>query len=164
MRIDRNGTWYYHGSPIGRKELVRLFATVLRRDEDGEYWLVTPVERARIQVEDVPFLAVELDTHGDGRGQVLTVRTNMDEWVVIDARHPVRVVVNPVTSEPTPYVRIRDGIEARVARPVYYEMVDLGTEERTGKEKTGTDHIFGIWSSGEFFPLGSLDDDPCSGA
>lgn len=152
LRIDRNGTWYYQNSPIGRKELVRLFASVLQRGEDGGYWLVTPAERGRVEVEDAPFLAVELTVTGRGGDQILTLRTNIDETVTIDSEHPLRVAVNPETGEPSPYVTIRPGLEARVARSVYYELVGLGVEERSG-----SDHIYGIWSKGAFFPLGRLD-------
>lgn len=155
LRIDRNGTWYYQGSPIGRKELVRLFASVLRRGEDGDYWLVTPAEMGRVEVEDAPFLAVELTVTGRGGDQILTFRTNIDETVTIDSEHPLRVVVNPQTGEPSPYVTVRPGLEARVARSVYYELVGLGVEERSG-----SDHIYGIWSKGAFFPLGRLDGGP----
>lgn len=155
LRIDRNGTWYYQGSPIGRKELVRLFASVLRRGEDGGYWLVTPAEMGRIDVEDAPFLAVEITVAGHGCDQVVTVRTNIDETVTIDSEHPLRVVVNPETGEPSPYVTVRPGLEARVTRSVYYELVGLGVEERSG-----SDHIYGIWSKGAFFPLGRLDGGP----
>jgi hypothetical protein len=155
IRIDRNGTWYYQNSPIGRIELVRLFASVLKRGEDGGYWLVTPAEMGRIEVEDAPFLAVELSVAGHGRSQALSLRTNIDETVVLDSAHPLRIAVNAATGEPAPYVTLREGIEARIARSVYYELVDLGVEERFG-----SDHIYGIWSRDAFFPLGRLDGKP----
>lgn len=151
MRIDRNGTWYYHGSPIGRKRLVKLFATVLKREADGRYVLETPVEKGRIQVDDVPFVAVELAATGAGEEQVLTLRTNLDEFVTVDAGNPIRVALDPETGHPVPYVHVRDGLEARIARPVYYELVELGMERRQGK-----DHLYGVWSKGEFFTLGEL--------
>ncbi len=151
MRIDRNGTWYYHGSPIGRKELVCLFASVLRRYPDGSYWLVTPAEAGRVEVEDAPFVGVELFVSGSGRDMVLSVRTNVDEVVTIDAAHPLKMVAED-GGEPIPYVEVRDGIAARLTRPVFYELVALGTEE-----KAGADPLFGIWSRGTFFPLGSLE-------
>ena len=93
MCIDRNGIWYYHGSPIGRKELVKLFTTVLRRDEAGAYWLITPAEMARITVEDAPFLAVELSTIGEGSDQAISLRTNIDKIVNVDGDHPLRVLL-----------------------------------------------------------------------
>ncbi len=151
IRIARDGTWYYQNSPIGRKSLAKLFSTVLRRDEDGDYWLVTPVERGRIEVEDAPFVAVRLAVAGTGRDQVLTMETNLDDSVTIDAEHPIRVVHDPETREPTPYVLVRGRLEARIGRAVYYELVELGVE-REG----GSGHIYGVWSSGEFFPLGQL--------
>ena len=119
MRIDRNGTWYYRGSPIGRLALVRLFSTVLRRDADGVYWLTTPVENGRIEVEDAPFIGVELIAEGAGRNQIIHVRTNFDDLVRLDSEHPLRVVHDPVSGEPRPYLYVRKGLEARLARAVY---------------------------------------------
>ncbi len=151
IRIGRDGTWYYDGSPIGRKPLVKLFASVLRREDDGEYWLVTPVERGRIEVEDVPFVAVELSVDGTGEDQALNLRTNLDDIVTVDAQHPLRVVHDPKSGAPTPYVLVRDGLEARISRAVYYELVELGV----GRETDG-DHVHGVWSKGHFFALGTL--------
>ena len=155
MRIDRNGVWYHHGSPIGRKELVRLFSTVLRRDEAGDYWLITPAEVGRIEVEDAPFMAVELTTSGAGADQILRLRTNVDKIVTVDADHPIRCAIDPETGEPSPYLVIDGGVEARIARAVYYELVALGTEERHNGETS-----FGVRSCGAFFPLGKLDGGP----
>jgi hypothetical protein len=152
ITIARDGTWYYRGSPIGRMPLVRLFSTVLRRDEDGTYWLVTPAERGRIIVEDAPFVAVELTVRGTGREQQLIFRTNVDDTVAADAEHPLRVVNDPATEEPNPYILVRNGLEARLSRPVFYELVELGSEERVGDAT-----LFGVWSKGKFFPLGRLD-------
>jgi hypothetical protein len=155
MRIALDGTWYYHGSPIGRKELVRLFASVLRRDEAGDYWLVTPAERAPVRVDDAPFVAVRLERTGAGRHQVLTLHTNLDEAVNLDARHPLRVVTDAETGEPRPYVGLRDGLSALVNRPVFYELVGLGVEEQRSGEA-----VYGVWSAGAFFPLGRLEEAP----
>ena len=152
IRIGRDGTWYYHGSPIGRKPLVRLFASVLRREADGSFWLVTPVERGRIVVEDAPFTAVALEVAGSGRGQALTFRTNIDDEVTADAAHPLRVETNPGTAEPSPYILVRPGLEARLLRPVFYELVALGESRREGGEEA-----YGVWSKGQFFPLGRLE-------
>lgn len=152
IRINRDGLWFYHGSPIGRKELVKLFASVLHRDSAGRYLLETPAERGVIEVEDAPFLAVELTVEGAGRTQSLIFRTNLDENVVADAAHPLRIASDPVSGEPNPYVSVRDGLEARLTRPVYYELVELGGEETINGET-----LFGVWSAGTFFPLGSLD-------
>jgi hypothetical protein len=153
MRILRDGTWLYRGSPIDRKEMVCLFASVLKRMDDGSYWLITPAEMARIEVEDVPFLAVEMYHCQPGRDRVVSFRTNVDEMVTVDDLHPLRIGLDPKTGEPVPYVWVRDGLEAKLTRSVYYELVSLGHEETT---KEG--HQFGLWSSGSFFPLGNLDE------
>ncbi len=164
MRIDRGGVWYYHGSPIGRKELVRLFSTVLRRDDAGDYWLITPAEAGRIAVEDAPFMAVELTRSGDGPDQVISFRTNVDDNVTVDADHPIRVDFDPKTAEPSPYVVLGGGIEARITRSVYYELVSFGGEkggeEKDHEKKTGGENTFGVWSSGVFFALGKLEEKP----
>lgn len=149
IQIARDGTWFYHGSPITRKPLVKLFASVLRRDEQGEYWLQTPVEKGRIRVEDAPFVAVELTVSGTGAGQELSFRTNLDEIVIAGPGHPIRVAEESGTREPRPYVAVRDRLDALIARPVFYQLVDLG-EERAGPAPG-----FGVWSRGAFFALGS---------
>ncbi|HSV30017.1 MAG TPA: DUF1285 domain-containing protein [Candidatus Omnitrophota bacterium] len=153
IRIDRSGRWFYHGSPIPRKEMVCLFASLMERRDDGSYWLVTPDEKGRIEVDDVPFIAVEMFTCGCGRELVVSFRTNVDECVTVDDEHPLRVVECPETGELLPYVMVRDGLEARLSRPVYYELVAHGFEE-----KVGEDDLYGLWSSGTFFPLGRLTD------
>lgn len=151
ISIGRDGKWFYHGSPIPRKEMVCLFASMLTRGIDGSYWLVTPDERGRIDVADVPFLAVEMFTCGAGREMIVSFRTNMDEIVTVDAEHPLRVTEEGETGEPAPYVLVRDGLEARLTRSVYYELVARGWEEKVGGEE-----LYGLWSSGMFFPLGRL--------
>jgi uncharacterized protein len=148
LKIARDGTWFYRGTPITRLPLVKLFASVLRREPDGGYWLVTPAERASIAVEDVPFLAVELTVEGHGRDQRLIFRTNLDEFVTAGSDHPLRVMI-AAGGEPAPYILLRDGLEARLARPVFYELVELGGEERVGETIE-----FGVWSAGMFFRLG----------
>lgn len=163
MRIARDGTWFYRGSPINRKPLVKLFSTVLRREDDGAYWLVTPVERGRVLVDDAPFTAVEVMATGQGRAQVLRFRTNVDDEMTVDVEHPIRMR-HPVHvaqkdgrpaddgrgdgDEPRPYVTVRRGLEALILRPVFYHLVDLGETHRIA----GRD-LFGVWSSGHFFPL-----------
>jgi uncharacterized protein len=148
IRIARDGTWFYRGSPIGRKELVCLFASVLRRDPDGAYVLETPVERGRIEVEDAPFVAVEMWWRGcDGRS-CLTFRTNLDEMVTADADHPIRITIDPRTREPRPYLTVRPGLEARISRAVFYELVALAQTEMLDGRKT-----LGVWSEGVFFPI-----------
>lgn len=152
FRIAGDGTWYYKGSPIARKPLARLFSTVLRREDDGAYWLVTPVERVRIEVEDAPFTAVEMSAAGAGRDQVLGFRTNVDAWVEAGPDHPIRVRHAPDSGEPRPYILVRDRLEALIVRSVYYHLVELGVEH----DQDGRTGI-GVWSKGSFFPLGSLD-------
>ena len=156
MRIARDGTWFYHGSPIGRIALVKLFATVLRRDDAGDYWLITPAERGRITVEDVPFVAVELKTEGTGSAQSLSFRTNLDAWVTAGPDHPIRVVYGAgrggeLSDTPAPYILIRDRLEARIGRAVFYELVGLAEERQT---PNGIE--LGVWSEQIFFPLGQL--------
>jgi hypothetical protein len=151
IRIGRDGTWYYHESPIRRPALAKLFSSVLRREPDGTYWLVTPAERGRIIVDDVPFVAVEMQVVGTGRARILSFRTNLDDRVDADESHPIRVETDPHTGEPSPYVLIRDGLEARLSRPVFYQLVDLGDEETIDGNR-----FFGVWSNGKFFPLGDL--------
>lgn len=153
IHIDRSGRWFYHGSTIPRKEMVCLFASMLERRADGSYWLRTDDEEGRITVEDVPFVAVELFACQSGRDMVLSLRTNVDEIVTVDKEHPLRIVACPDTGESVPYVHVRDGIEARLTRAVYYELVAMGFEE-----KVGGDVLYGLWSSGIFFPLGRATD------
>jgi hypothetical protein len=149
IRIARDGTWFYHGSPISRKPLVKLFARVLRRDDHGRFLLVTPVERGFIDVDDAPFTAVALTQHGNGRSQRLAFRTNLDDEIVAGPDHPIRVVENAVTREPSPYVHVRGGLDALILRAVFYELVELaGSERMDGVE------VFGVWSDRHFFPLG----------
>ena len=153
IRIAGDGTWFHEGCPFGRIELVKLFASVLTRDRVGAYWLVTPAEMARIRVDDAPFVAVEMTVGGRGRDQLLTFRTNIDETIVCDDRHPIRVETNPKTGEPAPYVTVRQRMDARIVRAVYYDLVSAGTEEKVNNES-----VFGVWSAGTFFTLGRLDD------
>ena len=157
MRIARDGTWFYHGTPIGRKEMVRLFSTILERRDDGSFWLASPAEEGIIEVEDAPFLAVELFAEGSARDRRISFRTNVDDLVPLDAAHPLRVTdrkdaaVHDDSQGAIPYLFVRKGLEARLVRAVYYELVDLGVEER----RDGAP-VFGVWSAGMFFPLGSL--------
>ena len=151
IRIARDGTWFYMGSPIGRKRLVRLFSTVLRKDDDGEHYLVTPVEKLRIEVEDAPFVVVQVEEHGRGESQHLYFRTKTEDVVTADSEHPIWVEVAP-DGEPTPYIQVRDGLRGLIARNVYYQLVELGVERQgdDGRE-------FGVWSAGEFFSLGLIE-------
>ena len=149
LRIDRNGTWFYLGSPIGRRRLVKLLSSVMRREADGDYYLVTPAEKLRIQVADAPFLAVELEAEGEKEEQRLLFRTNVDDVIAADSDHPIRVTEDPKSGEPSPYLMVRNGLEALLSRPVFYRLVDLSVErEQRGRA------MLGVWSSGLFFPLG----------
>ena len=147
MRIARDGTWFYQGSPIGRAGLVRLFSGILKR-EGEKYFLVTPVEKVGITVDDAPFVAVDFEVEGSGRDQRVTFTTHVGDSVTADADHPLRVERDPVTGEPSPYVHIRAGLEALIDRKSFYRLVDLCTEE----EFEGKGWL-GLWSSGRFFPV-----------
>ncbi len=156
--IKRDGTWLYRGSVIGRKELVCLFSSVLTRDVQGTYWLETPVERGTIEVEETPWVAIELNWGccGQGPGQCLTFRTNVDQVVTAGPEHPIRVTFDPLTEEPTPYIRIRhpqggQPLEARIGRAVYYELVALAVPGCNNGRR-----CLGVWSANVFFPLGDL--------
>ena len=148
MRIARDGTWYYRGSAIKRKPLVKLFSTVLRRDEAGVFWLQTPVEKGRIEVEDAPFTAIELSVTGQGQAQVLSFRTNLDDWVAAGAAHPIRLAENPDSGEPRPYIEVRNHLEALILRTVFYELAELAVPDPN--DPAG----LGVWSHGTFFSFG----------
>ena len=141
MRIARDGTWYYLGTPIGRKELVRLFSTILRKDGD-DYFLVTPVEKVGIVVEDAPFVAVDFEVEDAADGRRIVFVTNVGDRAVAGAEHPVRVENDPQTGEPAPYVLIRANLEALIDRKSFYRLVELGEHE---------DEWFGVRSGGVFF-------------
>lgn len=154
--IKRDGTWLYRGSPITRKPMVCLFSTVLKREADGSYLLETPAERGSIEVEDVPFVAIELDWTGEGRNQMLSFRTNVDQCVTAGREHPIRIRHDLLSCEPTPYLHIRDGkgefpLEARINRATYYELVALAEPGMVRGRK-----VLGVWSDGVFFSLGDL--------
>ncbi|HEX4737626.1 MAG TPA: DUF1285 domain-containing protein [Allosphingosinicella sp.] len=143
MRIARDGIWYHEGSPIGRPAMVRLFSTILRREPDGSYVLVTPVEKLDIAVEDAPFIAVEVKSDGEGRDRNLAFRLNNDDLIVAGPAHPLRFAGGE--DGPHPYLHVRGDLEALVARSVYYELAELALAE--GAEPPG------LWSGGIFFPL-----------
>ncbi|QDX26604.1 DUF1285 domain-containing protein [Sphingomonas suaedae] len=143
MRIARDGTWYHQGSPIGREAMVRLFASILRREADGRHVLVTPVEKLDIDVEDAPFLAVEMKREGAGATARLAFRLNTGDLVAAGPDHPIRFEERE--DGPHPYLRVRAGLEALIARPVYYELATLALDN-------GSDPP-GIWSNGAFFPI-----------
>jgi len=143
MRIARDGTWFHEGSPIGRPAMVRLFSTILRREPDGRFVLVTPVEKLDIEVEDAPFVAVELKTEGSGEQRSLAFRLNTGDMVVAGPDHPLRF--DERSDGPHPYLLVRGGLEALVTRAVYYELAEIALAE--GAEPAG------LWSEGAFFAL-----------
>ncbi len=149
IHIARDGTWHYMGSPIGRMPLVKLFARVLQRDRSGDFWLIPPAETRRSRVDDAPFVAVEMTVEGSGREQRVGFRTNLDENLIAGGDHPIRVDIDPDTSEPTPYVMVRDGLEALISRAVFYDLVEIAEET----EIDGAT-VIGIWSNGQFFAIG----------
>jgi hypothetical protein len=150
IRILKNGVWLYQGTPISRINMVKYFASSLKKDERGGYWLVTPYERGRIIVEDAPFVAVELENRLSGKDQVLRFRTNLDDWVTAGPDYPLRVQYDSVSSEPVPYIMVRNGMEARIARAVYYELAALAVSSEHDAK------LLGLWSAGAFFPLGRI--------
>ncbi len=146
MRIARDGNWFHEGSPIGRMGLVKLFSSILRREGD-EYFLVTPIEKVRIRVDDAPMLAVDFEAEGAGEQQVLRFFTKTEDEVVASAADPIRVVMGP-EGEPSPYVHIRAGLEALIDRKSFYRLIDLGVHaDHQGQS------WFGLWSDGCFFPV-----------
>ncbi len=143
MRIAADGTWYYMNSPIGRKPLYTMFASVLRKDGE-DYFLVTPVEKCGIKVDDAPFLAIRMSVTGTGRAQAITFETNVDDQVTVSSSHPLRLAEEQGSGGLKPYVLVRANLEALVARALFYDLVARG--EVNGE-------WFGVWSSGTFFPM-----------
>lgn len=157
IRIARDGTWYHEGSPIKRLPLVKLFASVLRREPDGSHWLVTPVERGTIVVEDAPFVAIDVDRKPadgplDAEASELIFTTNLDETVVAGPDHPIRVAIDADSGEPAPYIEVRGGLEALINRATFYRLVEFAVERAGPAEGS---RVLGVWSKGRFFPLGS---------
>ncbi|CAN7214874.1 DUF1285 domain-containing protein [Rhizobium sp. LjRoot254] len=153
MEIRADGTWFYMGTPIGRQPLVRLFSTVLRKDDDGKTYLVTPVEKVGIRVQDAPFLAVEMAVSGEGAGQVLTFRTNVGDVAEAGPDHALRFEIYGENHELKPYLHIRGNLEALVSRPVMYDLVELGEQV----ELDGV-MMFCIRSGGKLFPVMPADE------
>jgi hypothetical protein len=151
MRIAADGTWFYHGTPIGRPALVKLFASILKRQGD-KFYLVTPVEKCGIVVDDSPFMAVELQARDGTAGRELRFRTNVDDWVTCGAGHPLRFEPEGVTGGLKPYVHVRADLWAKVTRPVWFELVELGEVREIG----GTE-MFGVASAGEFYAMAPAD-------
>jgi hypothetical protein len=150
LRIARDGTWFYQDSPIERKTLVKLFASVLRREGDGSYWLVTPVEKVPIEVEETPFVVVEMWSEGSGESRRLMFRTNVGDVLTADPEHPLDLA-GAEAEHKAPRILVRDGLTARLAHHVYYELAGMATQG-------GAPGVLGVWSAGNFFPF------PMSGA
>ncbi|WP_422049201.1 DUF1285 domain-containing protein [Shimia sp.] len=147
MRIARDGTWYYQGSPINRPAMVRLFLNILRKDGDN-YVLVTPVEKVGITVEDVPFVAEDFEVSSRGADQTLTFETHVGDNVIAGPDNPIRVEIDPESAEPSPYVTVRANLEARITRKAFYRLVELAEHQEVDGESQ-----FGVMSSGVFFPF-----------
>ncbi|MFN3955209.1 MAG: DUF1285 domain-containing protein [Pararhodobacter sp.] len=147
IRIARDGTWFYLGTPIGRAPMVRLFSTILKLEE-GRYYLVTPVEKVGITVDDAPFVAVDFTVEGEGAAQGLTFETNVGDRVTADAEHPIRVERDAATGEPSPYVMVRAGLEALIDRKSFYRLVERGVHAPHAGQRW-----FGLWSGGVFWPI-----------
>jgi hypothetical protein len=149
IRIARDGTWFHNGLPFTRLPLVKLFSTIIRRAPNGDYLLQTPVEKGRIEVEDAPYVAVEMLVEGCGRDQLLKFRTNIDQWVEAGPHHPIWFVMDgdegDEEAQPSPYIIVKPGIEAMINRAVFYDLVELADD---------LGDYFGVWSGGVFHPLG----------
>ncbi len=149
IRIARDGSWYFKGDKMHREALTRLFSTIMRREDDGDYYLVTPVEKWRITVDDTPLLAHTLTVTGKGRDQVLQVITSAGETLTLGAEHPLTVNNYPGVDEPRPVVAVRFGLEARLVTSAFYDLARYVVEN-----PAGTPDSFGVWSDGVFFEIG----------
>ncbi|KMQ74467.1 DUF1285 domain-containing protein [Marinobacter subterrani] len=149
LRISRDGHWIFKGDPLAREAIVRLFSTILRREEDGEYYLLTPVEKWRIQVEDAPLLAHSLRVTGEGDRQVVSVTTNVGESLEIGQDHPLEVGTYPGSDEPRPIVKVRHGVEARLVTAAYYDLAEHVVERNQGGHP-----VLGVFSHGIFYKIG----------
>ncbi|WP_157505708.1 DUF1285 domain-containing protein [Geminicoccus roseus] len=161
MRIAADGSWYHQGGRIGRTQLVKLFAGVLRREEDGSHWLVTPVERCRVAVEDAPFLAVEALAEGEGQARRLRLRTNIDQWIEVGDAHPLRIG-QAHDGQLRLYAAVERGLEAALARPVWYQILDLALADsetaanEAATSRGGQGEAIGLWAGGRWFDLSPL--------
>jgi len=149
MHIDRHGAWYHQGSPILRKELVKMFSTILRCDDAGNHWLITPVEIAPVRVDDVAHIIVDLKIEGERAEQTIRFETLVETVYTLSPDHALRVDVDPETAEPSPYLHLDHGLEARLHRAVFYDLVDLAVAETVDGA-----HVLGVWSAGVFHVIG----------
>lgn len=152
MVIKRDGSWYHEGKPIRRPAMVQLFASVLKKEEDGRIYLVTPVEKVGITVEDCPFVIVDMDVENSAQDQLVRFTTNTAESFTLDDEHPLTISPDPDTEEPHPVVHVRSGLDGLINRAVFYRLVELACEHDNG---TGT--RLGVWSAGTFFPFAGTD-------
>ena len=150
MKIDREGRWFFMNSPIGREKMVKLFSKVLRLDQDGHYYLVTPVEKIRLEVVDKPFLIIDFKIAGKGRNQIISFETNTKDIFLLDKEHPLRVEHKKHTNEPSPYVLVRDNLEGLISRNIFYKLVDISEYKNSQ-----TQEDLGVWSRNTFFSIGS---------
>lgn len=150
IRISRDGQWLYKGEPLAREAIVRLFSTILRREQDGEYYLVTPVEKWRIVVEDSPLLAHTLEAEGEGESQTLTLTTNVGETLTIGEQHPLVVGTYAAGDEPRPVIKVRHGLEARLVTSAFYDLADRVVERKLSDDSA----VLGVWSGGNFYEIG----------
>lgn len=146
--IKKNGDWYHEGSLIKRHRLVHLFASVLKREPNGEYYLVTPVEKCKIIVEDVPFMMILMNVEGEGKMQKITLTSNVADTVSVSAQNPIKWVTDSESGEPIPYIEVRDGLLGKLNRNVYYQLTDLMIQSEIDAE-----NWFGVWSQGDFIPF-----------
>ena len=147
IRIARDGTWFYLGTPIGRPELVKLFSSILKKEED-KYFLVTPVEKVGITVDDAPFVAVDFNQQNQGGSNVLIFETQVGDEIIAGPLNPIWISINQETKEPSPYILVRRNLEALIDRKSFYRLVDIGSHTEIENQ-----NWFGIWSSNKFFPL-----------
>ncbi|MBM09742.1 MAG: proteophosphoglycan precursor [Magnetovibrio sp.] len=153
LHIDKNCIWNHQGSPINNPKIVKLFASILQRDKAGSYWLITPAEIAPVDVEDVPFMATGFQVEGTHHNQVLKFVTNVDIFATVDQTHPLRIETNSKTGAITPYITLDQGIDAKINRATYYDLMMLTVEKRIGEE-----NFFGVWSSGIFHKIYKVTD------
>lgn len=148
IHIQRDGTWMFKGNPLGREAMMRLFSTILRREADGEYYLVTPVEKWRLTVEDAPLVAHSLEVQGEGHSQQVLLTLNTGETLLVGERHPLRVETYPESDEPRPLVSVMHGLDARLVTAAYYDLAEYVVP------KPGNEAVLGVWSDGNFYELG----------
>jgi len=149
LRISRDGQWIHKGEPLGRESIVRLFSTILRREEDEQYYLVTPVEKWRIQVEDTPLLAHSVEVEGSGVDQIIRLTTNVGETLEVGNEHPLDVSSYETSGQPRPLVRVRHGVDARLVTAAYYDLAEHVVEETVDGEP-----VLGVFSHGNFYKIG----------